>query len=76
MGLGTKNRLSHVAATCKGHLRKRHAAQRALVEEFILEIEGAEEEVARWAAFTDLKRSTPEMLQRVEVAFEKWLNPE
>lgn len=76
MGLGTKNRLAQTAATCKAHLRARHAGELALVEEFISEIEGRDEDAARWARFTDAKRSTTEMLERVEAAFEQWLNPQ
>lgn len=74
MGLGTKNRLQQIAAACTAHLRERHTDKLALVEEFITEIEGADP--TRWSQFTDLKRSDAEMLQRVDAAFEKWLNPD
>ena len=76
MGLGTKNRHAQTAATCKAHLRARHADRLTLVEEFISEIEGRDEDAARWGRFTDAKRSTVEMLERVEAAFEQWLNPQ
>jgi hypothetical protein len=44
------------------------------VNEFIAEIQGSEGD-AQWNQFTDLKRSGREMLQRVDEAFLKWLNP-
>ena len=75
MGPGTKNRLAQTAAACKTHLRESHADKRALVEEFITEIEGRGEDAGSWARFTDAKRSTVEMLERVEAAFARWLNP-
>ena len=40
MGLGTKNRQKQTADICKQHLREKYWDQLALVEEFILEIEG------------------------------------
>jgi len=73
MSLGTKNRLQQVATACKTHLRERHADKLALVEEFILEIEG--DDPTRWAQFTDLKRDHREMLARADAAFLKWLDP-
>lgn len=74
MSLGTKNRQRRNADLCKEHLRREHAAQSALVEEFILEIEGPEEsaDLAAWAQFTDTKRSDSEMLDRVEERFLEW----
>jgi hypothetical protein len=47
-----------------------------LVEEFILEIEGTRKnyDVARWGQFTDIKDNKEEMLRRVDVHFENWLN--
>jgi hypothetical protein len=47
------------------------------VEEFIVEIEGARKncDVTRWGQFTDIKDIKEEMLKRLEVHFEKWLNP-
>jgi len=73
--LGTKNRIAQTAAACRQHLRQAHPNQRALVEEFIVEIEGPGSDAARWSQFTDLKRSEEEMLERVEQSFQKWLNP-
>lgn len=74
MGLGTKNRLLQVSSLCRDHLREKYADQKALVEEYIAEIEGAEGDTASaWMQFTDVKRSNAEMLQRLESAFEKWL---
>ena len=48
-----------------------------LVEEFIVEIEGAPQncDVTRWGRFTDIKDIKREMLRRLEAHFEKWLNP-
>lgn len=74
MALGTKNRITHNATLCREHLRKSHHDKTALVTEFIAEIEGSQGD-ASWNQFTDLKRSDREMLQRVEEAFLKWLNP-
>lgn len=74
MALGTKHRLTQNAAHCRDHLRKAHADKLALVNEFIAEIHGSEGD-AQWNQFTDLKRSGSEMLQRVDEAFLKWLNP-
>jgi hypothetical protein len=41
MGLGSKNRQKQTADICKQHLREKYWDQRGLVEEFIVEIEGA-----------------------------------
>ena len=48
-----------------------------LVEEFIVEFEGAckDCDITRWGQFTDIKDIKEEMLTRLEVHFEKWLNP-
>jgi hypothetical protein len=48
----------------------------ALVEEFILEIEGSANncDVTRWGQFTDIRDIKKEMFQRLEVKFENWLN--
>jgi hypothetical protein len=42
-----------------------------------VEIEGTPKncDVTRWAQFTDVKRSKKEMLNRLEIHFENWLNP-
>lgn len=47
------------------------------MEEFIVEIEGARKncDVTRWGQFTDIKDIKEEMLKRLDVHFEKWLNP-
>jgi hypothetical protein len=49
----------------------------ALVEEFIAELEGSgkSHDPTRWTKFTDAKHSTSEMLQRVDAAFDAWMNP-
>ncbi|HEX7193530.1 MAG TPA: hypothetical protein VF207_01070 [Chthoniobacterales bacterium] len=77
MGLGTKNRQKQTADICKQHLREKYQDQRGLVEEFILEVEGARKncDVTRWDRFTDIKDIKKEMLKRLEAHFEKWLNP-
>jgi len=76
MSMGTKHRQKDAADLCKQHLRERHADKRALVEEFIAEIEGREKDHTRWSQqFADQRQVDPEMLQRVDAAFEKWLNP-
>lgn len=77
MSIGTKNRLNQTGTTCKAHLREQHAQQLSLVEEFIVEIEGSgkSHDATKWNQFTDAKRSNAEMLQRVDAAFEAWMNP-
>jgi len=77
MGLGTKRRQQQTADICKQHLREQYRDQRVLVEEFIVEIEGAAKncDVTRWGRFTDIKDIKKEMLKRLEAHFEKWLNP-
>ena len=75
MGPGTKNRQAQVAEQCRAYLRRIYFTQAALVEEFIREIEGPEEEadVTRWGRFTDPSRSVEAMLRRVEGEFKEWL---
>jgi len=48
-----------------------------LVEEFITEYEGTgkNQDITRWCQFSDMKDEKEEMLKRLDVAFEKWLNP-
>ncbi|GEP41766.1 hypothetical protein [Brevifollis gellanilyticus] len=77
MSIGTKNRLNQTSTTCKAHLREQHPQQLSLVEEFIAEIEGAgkSQDATKWNQFTDAKRSGAEMLQRVDAAFQAWMNP-
>ena len=77
MGLGTKSRQKQTADSCKQHLREKYRDQLGLVEEFIVEIEGAgkNSDITRWGQFTDIKDIKKEMLERLEVHFEKWLNP-
>ena len=64
-----------IAELCRERLRSTHRDQLALVEEFILEIEGTEEDPACWSRFSDVKRDTQEMLGRVEAEYQSWLNP-
>jgi len=75
MGLGTKNRQKQTADICKQHLREKYRDQLGLVEEFIVEIEGAAKncDVTRWGQFTDNKDIKKEMFKRLEVQFENWL---
>jgi hypothetical protein len=77
MGLGTKNRQKQTADICKHHLREKYRDKLGLVEEFIVEFEGARKDcdITRWGQFTDIKDIKEEMLTRLEVHFEKWLNP-
>ena len=75
--LGTKNRQKQTADICKQHLRDKYRDKMGLVEEFIVEIEGEPKscDVTRWGQFTGIKDIKKEMLKRLEVHFEKWLNP-
>ena len=77
MGLGTKNRQQHTADLCKRHLRQKHPDKLPLVQEFIIEIEGAGkfQDIKAWGQFTDAKGIEAEMLERLDDAFETWLNP-
>jgi hypothetical protein len=77
MPLGTKNRQKQTAELCKKHLREKYADKLGLVEEFIVEIEGPAKncDVTRWGQFRDVKNIDRELLQRLDVQFEKWLNP-
>lgn len=77
MGLGTKNQQKQTAEACKQHLRGKYRNKLALVEEFIVEIEGASShsDLTRWGQFTNIKDDKEEMLKRLEVHFEAWLNP-
>jgi len=76
MGLGTKNRQKQTADLCKNHLREKYRDRLGLVEEFILEIEGGPKncDVTQWGQFADIKDIKKEMIKRLEVRFEKWLN--
>ncbi|RYD76262.1 MAG: hypothetical protein EOP84_17140, partial [Verrucomicrobiaceae bacterium] len=60
MRVGTKNRQLQNAEACKQHLREKYSGQRALVEEFIEELEGRESDHTRWTQFADAKRSQVE----------------
>ncbi len=77
MGLGTKNRQHQTAEICKQHLRQTRADKLALVEEFIVEIEGTgkEQDITHWGQLTEGTRDNKEMLKRLDAAFEKWLGP-
>jgi hypothetical protein len=75
MGFGTKNRQKQTADICKQYLREKYWDRLELVEEFIVEIEGAPKngDVTRWGQFTDIKDIKKEMLKRLEAHFEKGL---
>jgi len=75
MGLGTKNRQRQIAELCKQHLRQKYRDKLALVEEFIVEIEGPPQNCdLRWGQFTDIKDIKKEMFLRLKTQFENWLN--
>ena len=76
MALGTKNRQKQIADICKQHLRQKYPDKLALVEEFIIEIEGPPQncDLTRWGQFTDIRDIQKEMLQRLETQFESWLH--
>ena len=78
MGFGTKNRQKQTAVLCEQHLREKHRDQLELVEEFIREFEGTgkNRDISCWDRFTDIKDIKEEMLKRLELHFEKWLNGE
>ncbi len=77
MSVGSKNRQIETANLCKQHLRVNHQRQIGLVEEFIVEIEGTgkNHDVAKWGQFADASWKNDEMFKRLNLAFEKWLNP-
>jgi len=78
MGLGTKNRQNQTADLCKEHLRNAHSSRGTLVEDFILEIEGAgkSRDILQWGQFTNMDRDSPAMLRRLDEKFTLWLNGE
>jgi hypothetical protein len=69
MGLGTKNRQKQTADICKQHLREKYRDKLGLVEEFIVEFEGARKDcdITRWGQFADIKDIKEEMLTRLDV---------
>jgi hypothetical protein len=77
MGLGTKNRQRQRQTFASQHLREKICDKLALVEEFVVEIEGARKDcgATHWAHFTDIKDIQQETLKRLELHFENWLNP-
>lgn len=77
MALGTKNRQSQTAELCKQHLRENHTGSLGLVEEYIVEIEGVgkNHNPGNWQQFADSSWRNDEMLKRLDVHFDKWLNP-
>lgn len=77
MALGTKNRQQQTAEVCKQHLREKNPSKLGLVNEFITEIEGTgkNHDVSKWGQFADASWKNDEMLKRLDVEFEKWLNP-
>jgi hypothetical protein len=77
MSLGTKNRQKQTAQLCKEHLRQKYPDKLALVEDFIVEIEGppVTRDVTRWSQFSGIRDIKKDMLQRLEAQFENWLSP-
>ena len=77
MSLGTKNRQKQTAQLCKEHLRQKYPDKLALVEEFIVEIEGppVTRDVTRWSQFSGIRDIKKDMLQRLKAQFENWLSP-
>jgi hypothetical protein len=57
MRLGTRNRQKQTAELRKQHLREKYPDKLALVEEFIVEIEGSPKscDPTRWDQFTDVR---------------------
>jgi hypothetical protein len=76
MALGTKNRQQQTAEVCRQHLREKYQSNLGLVNEFIQEIEGTgkSHDVSKWGEFADASWKNDEMLKRLDLAFEKWLN--
>ena len=60
----------------KQHLREKYPDKLALVEEFIVEIEGSPKscDPTRWDQFTDVRDIKKEMFQCLEARFENWLS--
>ena len=58
MGLGTKNRQRQTADLCKQHLREKYPNKLALVEEFIVEIEGPPKTVTSLVGVSSLTLKT------------------
>ena len=77
MALGTKNRHQQTAEVCRQHLREKNPANLGLVNVFIVEIEGTgkNHDVAKWGQFADASWKNDAMLERLDIEFEKWLNP-
>ena len=77
MALGTKNRQQQSAEICKQHLREKYQSDLGLVNEFIGEIEGTgkSHDVSKWEQFADASWKNDEMLKRLDLQFEQWLNP-
>ena len=76
MSLGARNRQQQTAHGCRQHFREKRQEQLELVEEFIVEIEGTgkNHNINRWSRFADANAKTDEMLKRLDIEFEKWLN--
>ena len=74
MGLGTKNR-QRQTQTLQTASPGKYCDKLALVEEFVVEIEGARKDcdITRWGQFTDIKDIKQETLKRLELHFENWL---
>ena len=62
------------AELCKRHLRHNHQNKLSLVERFILEIEGEDQDIGIWSSFIDTEND--KALKRLDLVFEKWLKRE
>ena len=76
MVLLTPNRQKQTAELCKQHLARKYLNRLGKVAKFNQAIEGSDKsgDILRWNQFSDV-RGVGEMLNRVDAAFEKWLNP-
>ncbi len=77
MALGTKGRQNETAEACRQHLREKHRDNLSLVEEFIVEVEGAgkNRDITKWSRFRDARDIQSEMLERLDGGFQEWLDP-
>jgi len=77
MKIETKERMQESAELCKQHLARKYSNKLALVNKFTWAIEGSDKssDCCRWNQFTDVRGIIEETLNRVDAAFEKWLNP-
>jgi hypothetical protein len=74
--LAAKIRESEVAEACKALLHEAHHDALNLVEEFIVEIEGAgkDRDLSQWIWFAGAGFNTAKIPERLEREFQKWLD--